>query len=83
MLRLVETVKRVMERRRPRVHVPVSVMKLVAPVLAALSRRPPITPDQLLMLSEPNVAEPNHAKDLLDELVPFEEGIRAYLAPRP
>jgi uncharacterized protein YbjT (DUF2867 family) len=79
MSELIETVKRVMGRHRLRVHVPMFVLKALAPLMASVLKNPPITADQVLMLSENNVANPNHAKDLLERLTPFEEGIRRYL----
>jgi NADH dehydrogenase len=85
---IVCTILRVTGRRRLMVGVPLGVMRLQAALLEGLStallRRPsPLTQDQLLMLKEDNVGNPQVAVDELGlKPVSFEAGLGAYLRRR-
>ncbi|MGQ9523530.1 MAG: complex I NDUFA9 subunit family protein [Armatimonadota bacterium] len=66
--------------RKPPVHIPVAVMRPAAWVMQSLLPNPPLTTDQLLMLSEPNTCD----ADVLPSrfgLRPlhFREGLARYL----
>jgi uncharacterized protein YbjT (DUF2867 family) len=72
-------------RSRFKLHVPMSVARLQAAILEAicsklLGRAPPLNRDQLLMLSEDNVGNPQPANELFGlKPIPFKEGIARYL----
>jgi hypothetical protein len=53
----------------------------VAAVMSRLSARFPLTPDQIRMLQEDNVAEPNHASEVFAlKLTRFEDGLKTIIA---
>jgi uncharacterized protein YbjT (DUF2867 family) len=56
---LVDVVMRVLGTRKPKVHVPVALMKPAAAVMEALLPKPPVTPGQLTLLELDNVTAPN------------------------
>lgn len=74
-------------RRRMQLHIPLPLARLQASVLETvfpqlLGQAPPLNRDQLLMLQEDNVGDPEPARRLFQlELEPFAEGIRRFLAP--
>jgi len=81
-----ETILRViagrMKSRKPFVHVPAALMRLLSGTMSRVTSRFPLTPDQLIMLGEDNIAEPNHAVEALHlPLTPFAEGLDRILAP--
>lgn len=81
-----ETILRViagrMKSRKPFVHVPAALMRLLSGTMSSVTSRFPLTPDQLIMLGEDNIAEPNHAVEALHlPLTPFAEGLDRILAP--
>lgn len=56
---IVDLIIRSLGARRIKIRVPISVMKLVAPLLGRMVPHPPITPTQLAMIGLDNVAEPD------------------------
>ncbi|MFQ6111590.1 MAG: complex I NDUFA9 subunit family protein, partial [Nitrospinota bacterium] len=54
---LVDTLLQVLRRSRVKVHIPLGLAELGARAMECLLSRPPLTRDQLLMLSEDNVGE--------------------------
>ena len=49
-----------------------------------LSKPPPLTRDQLLMLEEDNVGDPKRTTEAFNlQLTKFEDGITAYLGQKP
>jgi NADH dehydrogenase len=85
---IVVTILKVTGRRRLLVGMPLGIMRLQAVVLESLfppllRRPPPLTRDQLLMLQEDNVGDPQAAADELGlNVVSFEAGLSAYLGRR-
>jgi len=78
---IVRVVARQMGSHKPRVHVPLPLVRMSCAVLSRLSRRFPLTPDLLLMLREDNVAEPNAAADVFGlSLTRFAAGLKRILA---
>ncbi len=66
--------------RKPKWHLPLSMARLQAAVLEKLLTDPPFTRDQLLMIAEDNVGDPQPAaRDFRLELETFEQGIARYL----
>ncbi len=72
-------------RRRPKLHLPMPIARLQARLLewvfpTLLRQAPPLNRDQLLMLAEDNVGDPEPAaRDFGFEPVSFRAGIRAFL----
>jgi uncharacterized protein YbjT (DUF2867 family) len=75
---LYERIKRVLNKRRPKLHVPFGVMRVNAAILEALPGKSPLTRDQLKMLAGPdNVVSNSEARDVFGlDLVPLEEQLR-------
>lgn len=69
-------------RRKPKLHVPMSVARMFAGLMEGLPVTPPLTRDQLLMLEEDNTgnAEPAE-RDLLLEQEPLMNGLARYVTP--
>jgi NADH dehydrogenase len=61
---LVDIVMRVLGTRKPKIHVPIPLMKPVAAAMEALLPRPPVTPGQLDLLEIDNVTAPNPLPEL-------------------
>ena len=67
--------------RKPKLHLPLSMARLQAAVMEKLLPNPPFTRDQLLMIAEDNVGDPQPAaRDFRLELETFEQDIALYLA---
>jgi uncharacterized protein YbjT (DUF2867 family) len=75
---LYDRIKRVLRKRRPKLHVPMGVMRVNAAILEALPGPTPLTRDQLRMLSGPdNVVSNSDARDTFQvDLTPLDEQIR-------
>lgn len=74
-------------QKRWKCHIPMALARGLAAgmeqLFAALHKAPPLNRDQLLMLEEKTVGNPQLAKDLFGiKLVPFREGIAQYLPRR-
>ena len=84
---VLETILRVTQRRRLKLHVPMPLARLQAAVLEklfplVLRQAPPLNRDQLLMLREDNVGDGRAAEELFGvELRRFSTEIHASLAP--
>ena len=75
----------VLGKRRLKLHVPLGLARCQAACLEFVFRRllrkaPPLNRDQLLMLQEDNVGNPQPANELFGlRPVPLQEGIASYL----
>lgn len=85
---IIETILRVTGRRRLLLPLPLGLMRLQAALLEGIypvlfRRPPPLSRDQLVMLQEDNVGQPETAMEHF-RLAPqsFEEGLAAYLKTR-
>ena len=68
-------------KRRLKVHVPISVLRLNAAILERLLPAPPVTRDQLLMLEEDNTCDTTVMRHDFDvEMPDLREGLRRALA---
>ena len=61
---MVDVIMRVLGRRRPKMHVPVALMKPAAALMQAVLPTPPVTPGQLTLLEIDNVTAPNPLPEL-------------------
>jgi NADH dehydrogenase len=78
---MIETLFRVMEKRRIRTHIPVFMVRPVAYLSERLMSKPLLTSDQLKMLLEDNVCDITLMKnDLGVDPIPFDEALRSVLA---
>jgi uncharacterized protein YbjT (DUF2867 family) len=75
---LYDRIKRVLRKRRPKLHVPMGLMRVNAAILEALPGPTPLTRDQLKMLAGPdNVVSNSDAQETFRfELVPLDEQLR-------
>jgi len=65
---------------KPKLHVPMPLMFLLAYAQEVLAREPEVTVDQLKMMSEDNVCEPGVLKDTFGiEPTRFEDGLSGFL----
>jgi NADH dehydrogenase len=70
--------------RKPKIHLPLLLARMQAALFERMLSQPPFTRDQLLMLQEDNVGDPQPAmRDFLLEHEKFEEGVTRYLKGRP
>ena len=82
---IVDRILRVLGKRRLKLHVPLSLGRCQAACLEFVFRRllqkaPPLNRDQLLMLQEDNVGNPEPANELFGlRPVPLQEGIAELL----
>jgi NADH dehydrogenase len=82
---IVDTILKVMGRRRLKLRLPQSFVRMQAALLEfvfprLLRKAPPLNRDQLVMLEEDNVGNPQPANQLFDlKPVPLAEGIARYL----
>jgi uncharacterized protein YbjT (DUF2867 family) len=66
--------------RRPKLHLPLSIARVIASVAEKVLAKPPFNRDQLLMVQEDNVGDPKAAeRDFLLEQETFDQGIARYL----
>jgi NADH dehydrogenase len=83
--RILDAILRVTGRDRLKLHVPMFLARLQAALLESifpwlLGEAPPLNRDQLIMLNEDNVGNPQPAQELFGlKPIPFREGIAAYL----
>ncbi len=83
--RIIDTILQVTERERFELHISMWLARWQARMLEAvfpwlLGEAPPLNRDQLLMLGEDNVGNPQPANELFGlEPIPFDEGIARYL----
>jgi uncharacterized protein YbjT (DUF2867 family) len=74
---LYDRIKRVLGKRRPKVHLPFRLMRVNAAILEALPGPSPLTRDQLKMLAVDNVVSNSDAQETFRlELVPLDEQLR-------
>jgi uncharacterized protein YbjT (DUF2867 family) len=77
---LYDRIKRVLGKRRPKLHVPFRVMRVNAAILEALPGPSPITRDQLKMIAVDNIVSNNDAQETFAvDLVPLDEQLRQAL----
>jgi len=78
---VVRTALDVMGKRRALLHQPVRIGKAMG-ALAALSPRPPLTPDAIEFITGAAVADNTTLTEILrPQLTPLREGLASYLAP--
>jgi uncharacterized protein YbjT (DUF2867 family) len=74
---LYDRIKRVLGKRRPKLHVPFGVVRVNAAILEALPGPNPVTRDQLNMLAVDNVVSNSDAQETFRvELTPLDEQLR-------
>jgi uncharacterized protein YbjT (DUF2867 family) len=74
---LYDRIKRVLGKRRPKLHVPFGLMRVNAAVLEALPGPSPVTRDQLNMLAVDNVVSDSDAQETFQvDLMPLDEQLR-------
>jgi len=84
---ILDAILKVMRRRRLKLRMPAAFVRTQAKFLEfvyprLLRKAPPLNRDQLLMLEEDNVGDPEPANQLFDLKAPsFAEGIARYLQP--
>jgi uncharacterized protein YbjT (DUF2867 family) len=77
---LYDRIKRVLGKRRPKLHLPFGLMRVNAAILEALPGPSPLTRDQLKMLAVDNVVSNNEAQETFDvDLLPLDEQLRRAL----
>jgi uncharacterized protein YbjT (DUF2867 family) len=77
---LYDRIKRVLGKRRPKLHLPFGLMRVNAAILEALPGPSPVTRDQLKMLAVDNVVTHAGAQETFRiELVPLDEQLRRAL----
>ncbi len=81
---VVGLIRRQIGSHKPTVHLPLFAMLPLTKVMNKFMPRFPITPDQLIMLQEDNVAEPNAALEVFHlNLSTFQDGLKRILAAQP
>ena len=66
--------------KRPTVHMPMLFMKTIAKVAETVLPKPPVTTDQLVMLQEDNVCDPESVRKVFGfEPMEFREGLSGFL----
>jgi uncharacterized protein YbjT (DUF2867 family) len=84
---IVDTILAVTQRKRLTLTIPVPIARAQAPLLewvfsTLLKRPPPLNRDQIIMLQEDNLGDPQPATDLFSlPRVPFADGLAAFLRP--
>jgi uncharacterized protein YbjT (DUF2867 family) len=77
---MIDTVAEVLGIRKPKLHIPIPVMRPAALMLQFLTPNPPITLDQLIMLQEPNICDPQTLPEKFGiDPVGFRDGLLRYL----
>jgi NADH dehydrogenase len=85
MSEIIDRILAVMKRKRLKMHVPAPLARIQAAFLEflfpiILRKAPPLNRDQLIMLTEDNVGNPQPANELFGSRpVPFRDGIALYL----
>ncbi len=86
-VQVLDTILSVTHRRRLKLHIPLGVARLQAALLEfifpkLLGKAPPLNRDQLIMLQEDNIGNPDAANQLFGlKPISFREGIERYLIP--
>jgi NADH dehydrogenase len=82
---IIDTILQITDRERFELHIPMWLARRQAALLESvfpwlLGEAPPLNRDQLLMLAEDNVGDPQPANELFGlQPIPFKEGIARYL----
>jgi hypothetical protein len=77
---LYDKLQAILGTRKKKVHVPLPIARVQAAIFEKILANPPFTRDQLLMLQEDNVGDPQPAERAF--VLPqqkFEEGVARYL----
>jgi NADH dehydrogenase len=78
--KILDTIMKVMQKNRFKMHLPVAMFKPLAFLMEKTSSNPPLNRDQLIMLREDNVCDITEMKrDFKIQPKPFEDTIRTYL----
>jgi uncharacterized protein YbjT (DUF2867 family) len=81
---LIDLILRAAGRRRFKIHLPISFLRMNAAVLERILPNPPVTRDQLLMLQEDNVCDTAAMRAAFDvEMVDLPDGLARLLGSRP
>jgi NADH dehydrogenase len=79
---IIDLVMETLGKRRPKIHIPLPLMRINAFFLEKLLEEPPINRDQLIMLQEDNVCDPTRMRETFAlRWLPLAEGIKGYLTP--
>jgi len=84
---ILDAILQVTGRSRLKLHLPMNLARIQATMLEFIFTRllgepPPLNRDQLIMLGEDNMGNPQPADDLFGlKPIPFNEGIARYLKP--
>ena len=77
---ILDTILKVLQRRRIKIHIPVFMFKPLAFLMEKTMTNPPLNRDQLIMLSEDNVCDiGDMKKDFNIQPIRFEDVIKTYL----
>lgn len=77
---ILDTIGEVVNKKRPKFHIPFPAANLVASLLEKIAPKPPLTRDQLLMIQADNICDMEEAKkDFKLPLTTLAQGLRSYL----
>ncbi len=77
---IIAIIKKVLNRRRPNIYIPLWLMKLNAAVLEAVLKPSPLTRDQIKMLGSDNICDNRELLNVIDiKLTRLEDGLKEYL----
>jgi uncharacterized protein YbjT (DUF2867 family) len=77
---LYDKLQRILGTHKPKLHLPLPIARIQAALFESILTNPPFTSDQLLMLQEDNVGDPQPAmRDFVLEEGSFDEGVARYL----
>jgi NADH dehydrogenase len=77
---IVGIIKRVLQKRRGTIYLPMWFIKINARILEKIMKPAPLTTDQLLMMKAGNICDNQQLKDIFEiEPITFEDGLKTYL----
>ncbi|SYZ74107.1 conserved hypothetical protein [Candidatus Zixiibacteriota bacterium] len=77
---MIAIIKKVLNRRRPNIYIPLRLMKLSAAVLESFMKPSPLTRDQIGMLSRDNICDNRELLNVIDiKLTRMENDLKEYL----
>jgi NADH dehydrogenase len=79
-LEILHIIKRVLNKRRVNIHLPLMLMKMAAAVMEKILKPAPLTTDQLTMLVGESIGEIDKMRQVFGiDPIGFEDGLRKYL----